>query len=68
MNQAMGGNDTSAASASSGSSENNTTEVPTIINTSVTKSISVSDKNEQSRSVSELIREIKSPVRLPPKY
>jgi hypothetical protein len=68
MNQAIGGNETSAAVASTGSSEKSTTEVPTINKTSVTKSISVSDKNEHRRSVSELMREIRSPVRLPPKY
>ena len=68
MNQAMGGNEASAASANSGSSAKSTIDVPKIISTSVMKSIRVSDKNEHSRSVSELMRLIRSPVRLPPKY
>ena len=42
--------------------------MPTIINTSVPKSNAVSERNVQMRSVSLLIRAIRSPVRLPPKY
>ena len=56
MNQAIGGNDTTAAAARSGSIQNSTNVVPTIMSTSVTKSVSVSAKNEQIRSVSELMR------------
>ncbi|MNY62049.1 hypothetical protein D3C86_1988050 [compost metagenome] len=40
----------------------------TIIRMSVAKSSRCSDRNTQMRSVSLPMREIRSPVRLPPKY
>src|ERR1017187_379524 len=68
MSHAMGGKEMMAARASVVSSESKTTQVLTIMSTSVTKSTSVSERNEHKCSVSELMRAIRSPVRLPPKY
>ena len=66
--QAMKGSGTSVTSASRGLIETRITAVITIISTSVAKSSRCSDRNTQMRSVSEPMRAIRSPVRLPPKY
>ena len=68
ISQAMNGNGTSVTSASSGLIDNRIAAVITIISTSVAKSSRCSDRKMQIRSVSEPMRAIRSPVRLPPKY
>ena len=68
ISQAMNGSGTSVTSASHGLIENRMTAVITIISTSVAKSSRCSDRKTQMRSVSEPMRAIRSPVRLPPKY
>ncbi|MCY1242202.1 hypothetical protein D9M72_551480 [compost metagenome] len=66
--QAMNGSGTSVTSASQGLIETRITAVMTIISTSVAKSSRCRDRNTQMRSLSEPMRAIRSPVRLPPKY
>ena len=65
--QPMKGSGTKVTSASHGLIENKMAAVMPIISTSVAKSSACSDKNTQMRSVSEPMRDIKSPVRLAPK-
>ena len=62
------GNGSKVTSASHGLMENRIAAVITIISTSVAKSSRCSDRNRQMRSDSEPMRDIRSPVRLPPKY
>ena len=65
--QPMKGSGTSVTSASQGLIENRMAAVMQIISTSVTKSRACSERNTLIRSVSDPIRAIRSPVRLPPK-
>ena len=66
--QAMNGSGSRVTSASQGLIENRIAAVMTIISTSVAKSSRCSERKTQMRSVSEPMRAIRSPVRLPPKY
>src|SRR4051812_28508790 len=66
-NQAMSGKGKSVTNASDGSILNKIAAVITIISTSVQKSSRLTERNVQMRSVSLPTREIKSPVRFPPK-
>lgn len=66
--QMMKGSGTSVTSASQGLIDTRMTAVMTIIRMSLAKSSRCSDRNTQMRSVSLPMREIRSPVRLPPKY
>src|SRR5262245_58285804 len=63
----MIGNVTSVHSASVKLVDKSTTAAMMIIKASLTKSTRLTDRKTQIRSVSLLIRDIKSPVRLPPK-
>ena len=63
----MKGSGVKVTNASIGLIENRIAAVMPIINTSVAKSSACSDRKTQIRSVSEPIRDIRSPVRLPPK-
>ena len=65
---AMIGNGSSVNNASSGLIEIRMQAVMLIISTSVAKSRKCSEMKTLMRSVSEPMRAIKSPVRLPPKY
>ncbi len=67
INHAINGNGNSDAAANHGSIQNNTAAVNRINRKSVVKSTRLSDRNWQMRSESVLMRDIKSPVRLPPK-
>ena len=64
----MNGSGSKVTSASFALIETNIAAVMMIISTSVAKSSKCNDKNTQIRSDSEPMRDIKSPVRLPPKY
>ena len=64
VSQAMIGKEASVAMPNSGSIDSNTAAVPTIISTSVAKSIRLSERKLQIRSVSLLMRATRSPVRL----
>ena len=66
--QAMNGNGSKVISASLALMEIKIAAVMIIISTSVAKSNRCKDRNTQMRSDSEPILDIKSPVRLPPKY
>ena len=66
--QMMKGSGTNVTSASQGLIDTRMTAVMTIIRMSLAKSSRCSDRNTQMRSVSLPMREIRSPVRLPPKY
>ena len=68
INQAMKGSGSSVTRASQGWMENRITEVMPIISTSVAKSSRCKERKTLMRSVSEPMRAIRSPVRLPPKY
>ena len=63
----MKGSGVKVTNASIGLIENRIAAVIPIINTSVAKSSACIDRKTQIRSVSEPIRDIRSPVRLPPK-
>ena len=65
--QAMKGSGTRVTSASQGLMENRITAVMKIMSTSVMKSSACSDRKTLIRSVSDPMRAIRSPVRLPPK-
>jgi len=65
--QPMNGKGSKVTSASQGLMEKRMAAVMPIISTSVAKSSACSDRKTQMRSVSEPIRDIRSPVRLPPK-
>ena len=65
--QPMNGSGTSVTSASHGFMENRIAAVIMIISTSVMKSSACSDRNTLMRSVSDPMRAMRSPVRLPPK-
>ena len=64
----MKGSGTRVTSANQGLMENRMAAVMINISTSVAKSSRCKDKNTQMRSLSLPMRDIKSPVRLPPKY
>ena len=64
----MKGSGTKVAKASHGLMENKMAAVIMSMSTSVAKSSRCSDKNTQMRSLSLPMRDIRSPVRLPPKY
>ena len=64
----MNGSGASVTSASHGLIENRITAVIVIISTSVAKSSRLSERKTQMRSLSAPMRDIRSPVRLPPKY
>jgi hypothetical protein len=68
ISHTMNGRGSKVVSASHGLIENRMAAVISITSTSVMKSSACSDKNTQMRSDSEPRREIRSPVRLPPKY
>ncbi|MNW08838.1 hypothetical protein D3C71_2056970 [compost metagenome] len=65
--QAMNGSGTRVTSASQGLMENRMAAVIMIMSTSVTKSKACNDRKTLMRSVSEPMRAMRSPVRLPPK-
>jgi hypothetical protein len=64
----MNGSGSNVTSASQGLMENRIAAVMRIISTSVAKSSKCRERNTQMRSLSEPMRAIRSPVRLPPKY
>ena len=66
--QTIKGKGTRVTSASQGLMENKMTAVMSSISTSEAKSNRCNDKNTQIRSLSLPMRDIRSPVRLPPKY
>ena len=68
ISQAMKGSGSSVTRASHGLIETRIAAVIAIISTSVAKSSRCRERNRQMRSVSEPMRAIRSPVRLPPKY
>ncbi|KFB73361.1 MAG: hypothetical protein AW09_001386 [Candidatus Accumulibacter phosphatis] len=68
INQPMIGSGNRVTAASQGSIDTRMTVVMTIISTSVAKSRRCSEMKMLMRSVSEPMRAIRSPVRLPPKY